>query len=67
LEGMALVQFTVEKDGSMSDIEVLRGLCEAITMECLNAVENIPEWMPGKQAGEPVRVRFTLPIRYKLQ
>ncbi|MEN0049419.1 MAG: TonB family protein [Bacteroidota bacterium] len=67
LEGMALVQFTIEKDGSVTDINFMRGLCKEIEATCLNVVESMPEWQPGIQAEKNVRVRFTLPIKFKLQ
>ncbi|MEM8524160.1 MAG: TonB family protein [Bacteroidota bacterium] len=67
LEGMALVQFTIEKDGSVTNINFMRGLCKEIEATCLDVVESMPEWKAGKQAGKNVRVRFTLPIKFKLQ
>ena len=67
LEGMALLQFTINKDGTVEDIEAMRGLCKEIEAECIRVIESMPEWMPGKHEGKAVRVRFTLPVIFKLQ
>jgi TonB family protein len=67
LEGTAIIRFVVEKDGSITDIEVMRGLCREIAAECDSAVRRMPPWRPGKQNGEPVRVQFNLPVKFKLE
>ncbi|MFN7117321.1 MAG: TonB family protein [Saprospiraceae bacterium] len=67
IEGMVVTSFVVEKDGSMTDIVISRGLCQSIKDECMRIVKNMPAWSPGTQNGRPVRVQFNLPIRFKLE
>lgn len=67
IEGSAIVRFVVKKNGQISDIEVLRGLCDPIREEALRVTELLNDWWPGQQNGEPVSVQFNLPIRFRLQ
>ncbi|MCS5490106.1 energy transducer TonB [Algoriphagus limi] len=67
IEGVVLIRFVVNKDGSVQDVEVVRPLgggCDEVAKE---VVENSPEWIPGKMGGRPVRSRMVIPIRFKLQ
>ena len=66
IEGKVYVQFVVEKDGSISNIEVLRGVSEDIDAEAVRVVKAMPKWKPGMNEGKPVRVQFTLPFNFKL-
>lgn len=66
IEGRVYVSFIVEKDGAITDTKVVRGLDEACDTEAVRAVQAFPNWVPGKQDGQPVRVRFVLPIMFKL-
>lgn len=66
IEGRVIVQFIVEKDGSLSDVNVLRGADPLLDAEAVRVVNSMPNWKPGKQRGKEVRVRFTLPIFFKL-
>ena len=63
----ALVQFVVERDGSLSNIEVVR-TCgnEELDNDAVSIVANMPQWTPGKVRGEPVRVRYTIPVSYRM-
>jgi len=65
--GNVLIRFTLEKDGSISDIMVLRGVCEVIEQECRRVMKYMPEWKPGMKNGKPVRVWYNLPIKFKLE
>ncbi len=70
IEGTVVISFVVEKDGSVTDIQVVRELGGGCTEEALRVVKLMQEqykWIPGKQRGRPVRVRFTLPIRFHLE
>ncbi|MEM9837427.1 MAG: TonB family protein [Bacteroidota bacterium] len=67
VQGTAIVHFVIEKDGSIQEVEVLRGLSKEIAKECQGLVERMPAWLPGMQNGAPVRVQFTLPITFKLR
>lgn len=67
IQGRAVIVFVIGKDGSVTDVKVARGLCQAITNECYQIMRGFTKWIPGRQRGEPVRVQFTLPISFKLQ
>jgi TonB family protein len=67
LEGIVIVQFNVNEDGTLSDAEIARGLGMGCSEEALRVVKSMPDWIPGKQNGKNVKVKFTLPIRFKLK
>ena len=67
VQGLVVVNFVVEKDGSITDIQVVRDIGAGCGDEAVRIVKMMPKWNPGKQRGRPVRVRFTLPIRFKLE
>lgn len=67
IDGIALVRFVIDKDGTVTDIKVLRGLCKEIKEECIKLVSNMPKWIPGYYKGEPVKVKYTLPIKFNLK
>ena len=67
VEGRAVLRFTVEKDGGIADVTVVRGPKAGIDAEAARVVEGFPRWTPGRQGGRPVRVRFTLPIEFRLE
>lgn len=66
LDGRVICNFVVEKDGSISDVEVVRGAAPSLDKEAVRAIETMPKWNPGKQNGQVVRVRYTLPVIFKL-
>lgn len=70
IEGTCFIQFVVEKDGSITDIKLLRDIGGGCGREAVRVVkkmsENAGKWTPGKQGGRPVRVRFNLPVKFKL-
>ncbi len=67
IQGTVYVTFVVEKDGSVTDVRILRGIGGGCDEEALEVVRNMPKWKPGKQRGKPVRVQFNMPIRFTLQ
>jgi protein TonB len=67
VEGMVVVQFVVERDGSIAGANVVKGIGAGCDEEALRVVRSMPKWQPGKQRGQPVRVQFNLPIRFKLE
>lgn len=67
IEGKVYVQFVVEKDGSITDVKAVRGPEGGLKEEAVRVVSGMPRWKPGKQQGNAVRVRFTLPVNFKLQ
>lgn len=67
IQGKVYVGFVVEKDGSISNVRVLRGIGGGCDEEAVRVVQTLPKFKPGKQRGNPVRVQYTLPIVFKLQ
>ncbi len=65
-QGMVYVKFVVNKDGSIEQVSVRKGVSDALDKEAIRVVKAMPKWTPGEQAGKPVRVSFTLPISFKL-
>ncbi|MDR2498711.1 MAG: TonB family protein [Tannerellaceae bacterium] len=64
--GRVTVGFVVNRDGSIVDVAVLRGVDPSLDKEALRVVGIMPKWTPGKQRGKPVRVKFTVPVTFKL-
>lgn len=67
VQGRVIVQFVVERDGSISKATVVRGVDPSLDKEALRVVNKMDKWKPGKQRGKAVRVKYTLPIQFKLQ
>lgn len=67
IEGLVVVRFVVNKDGVVSDAEVLRSLDPSCDKEAIRVVKSMPKWVPGKQNGRNVAVYYTLPVRFQLQ
>ena len=67
VSGKVTVQFVVEKDGSISNVSVVRGKHPALDAEAVRVVKKMPKWVPGKNNGAPVRVIYMLPVTFKLQ
>lgn len=66
-EGRVILQFVVEKDGTVNNIKVLRGVNEPLDKEAMRIVRGMPKWTPGKDKGREVRCKYTIPIVFKLQ
>ncbi|NLF41882.1 MAG: energy transducer TonB [Bacteroidales bacterium] len=66
IQGTVYVTFVVEKDGSITDVRILRGIGGGCDEEAARVVKAMPRWNPGKQRGQAVRVQFNLPIRFVL-
>jgi protein TonB len=67
VEGKVFVQFVVGNDGAIRDIEVVRGIGGGCDEEAIRVIKAMPKWIPGKQNGRPVSVRFALPVVFKLK
>ena len=67
IEGMTVTQFVITEDGSITEVEVVRGLNQGFTDECYRVVSAMPKWIPGIQRGKNVKVQFNLPIRFRLE
>lgn len=66
IQGRVIVTFVVEKDGSISDARVVKSVDPLLDTEALRVVNSMHSWTPGKQNGEPVRVKYTVPVSFKL-
>ena len=67
IQGRVTCTFVVNKDGTIVDAQVVRGIDPALDKEALRVINSMPKWKPGKQRGKPVRVKFTLPVTFRLQ
>ena len=65
-QGRVVVSFTVEKDGAISDVKVARSVTPSLDAEAVRVVKAMPKWTPGKQGGQLVRVRYNVPVSFKL-
>ncbi len=66
IQGRVVVQFVVNTDGKIVDVEVVRGVEESLDQEAVRVVKAMPPWNPGRQGGKNVRVKYTLPIRFRI-
>lgn len=66
-QGRVIVQFVVNKDGGIVDAKVVRSVDPYLDKEALRVVGTMPKWTPGKQRNKPVRVKYTLPVMFRLQ
>ena len=66
IQGRVAVSFIVEKDGSISDVKPVLSVHPLLNKEAVRVVKSMPKWSPGKHNGKPVRVRFNLPVMFKL-
>ena len=66
-QGRVIIQFVVERDGSITDVRVARGVDPYLDKEAVRVVKSMPKWIPGKQNGKAVRVKFTVPVMFRLQ
>ena len=67
LQGRVIATFIVEKDGSITSAKIVRSIDPALDAEALRVINGMPNWKPGTQKGEPVRVKYTIPISFRLQ
>ena len=67
VQGRVTVGFVVEKDGSISDVKVMRSVDPSLDREAQRVVKAMPKWKPGKQNGSAVRVKYTVPVVFRLQ
>ncbi|WP_314714470.1 energy transducer TonB [Segatella salivae] len=67
IQGRVAVSFIVEKDGSISDVRPILSVHPLLNKEAVRVVKSMPKWTPGKQNGKPVRVRFNVPVMFKLK
>ena len=68
IQGRVICQFVVNKDGSIVDVVAVRSSGEAsLDKEAIRVIKSMPKWKPGKQRGKPVRVKYTVPVNFRLQ
>lgn len=67
IQGRVIIQFVVEKDGSVANPQVVKGVDPSLDKEALRVVKSMPKWNPGKQRGKAVRVKYTVPVTFRLQ
>ena len=67
MQGRVIVQFQINKDGSVSDINLLEGVCESIDNEVIRVVSESPDWTPGYVDGKPVNVTYAFPVLFQLR
>ena len=66
VQGQVLLTITIEKDGSLTDVRVLRGVDPSLDQAAVKAVMQSPKWTPGKHDGRNVRVNYIFPVNFKL-
>ena len=67
IQGRVIVQFVVEKDGTPTEFKVMRSVDPDLDAEALRVMKEMPKWKPGMQKGQVVRVKYTLPVTFRLQ
>ena len=67
IQGRVITNFVVERDGSITDVQVVRGVDPSLDKEAVRVIQSMPRWKAGRQRGSAVRVRFTLPVVFRLQ
>ena len=66
IQGRVTVQFVVGKDGSIGNVSILRGINADLDAEAIRVISSMPKWKPGTQKGEPVKVKYTVPVMFRL-
>ncbi|WP_455640044.1 TonB family protein [Parabacteroides sp.] len=66
IEGRVVASFVIEKDGSIRDVEVIRGVDPSLDVEAVRVISSMPNWTPGKQRGKEVAVKYTVPVTFRL-
>ena len=67
IQGRSVIRFVVEKDGSLSDFKVVRSAGSLLDAEALRVAKSMPKWKPGKMKGKTVRVKYMLPVSFRLE
>lgn len=67
IQGRVTCQFVVGRNGEIEDVKVVRGVDPSLDKEAIRVIKSMPKWIPGRQGGNAVKVRYTLPVQFKLQ
>ncbi len=65
IQGLTLVQFLVDEEGNISKVNCIRGISKSLKQASIDVIKKMPKWIPAKQDGEPVKVLYTIPIKFK--
>lgn len=66
-EGTVVAQFTIDKEGRITDVRILRSVSPALDAEAVRVIESAPSWKPGSHEGEPVEVSYVLPVKFEIR
>lgn len=67
IQGRVVCSFVVERDGSVSDIRIVKSVDPSLDKEAQRVIASMPKWIPGRQNGQAVRVKYSLPVTFRLQ
>lgn len=67
IEGVVYISFIVEKNGTITNVKVVKGIGGGCDEEALRVTKEMPKWLPGKNKGKPVRVQMTIPMKFALK
>ena len=67
IQGRVVATFVVERDGSITDVKVIKSVDPSLDKEAIRVLKSMPKWIPGKQNGSAVRVKYTVPVTFRLQ
>lgn len=67
IEGRVTTMFIIERDGTLSNVQILRGINPSLDAEALRVIRSMPVWKPGRQGDKPVRTRYTVPVNFRIQ
>lgn len=67
IQGRVIATFVVERDGSITDVKVVKSVDPSLDKEAIRVLKSMPKWIPGKQNGSAVRVKYTVPVTFRLQ
>ncbi|RYU92359.1 energy transducer TonB [Mucilaginibacter terrigena] len=66
IQGRVILSMIVEKDGTVDEVKIVKGVADDIDREAIRVLSNSPKWLPGVQKGQPVRVRYAVPLNFAL-
>ena len=67
IQGRVVATFVVERDGSITDVKIVKSVDPSLDKEAVRVLKSMPKWIPGKQNGQAVRVKYNLPVQFRLQ
>ena len=67
IQGRVVCSFVIERDGSVSDVRIIKSVDPSLDKEAIRVVSSMPKWIPGRQNGQMVRVKYNLPVTFRLQ